>query len=258
MIWSSEYLARLELDAEKEISKLVPCILDRLSISTEINVSEYQLPEYVQDIARVFWQGIRLDPISSFDLGDWGYSREIVGDGAFEPTAFTSAFETGSGITLEHSLGTVAGGKPTHYWYSKFGENVIRILPAANEVLLSYSNENGVLWNEHIASTLIVEYYHVADGVNFKIPDYIRRRTIKAYMLMKAFQKEGNGQNLKAAKYWKMKYQASITKATIIIDNISKTLLRYRESEPYMERTRPARPVLPPNWQTVRVSEDEW
>ena len=252
MIWTNEYLNRLKQDAEIEISKLIPCVIDRFSIATSINVSEYQLPEYVQDITRVFWKGQRLEAIPSYNLQDWGYSREISIDAAFEESAFTSAYQIGS-IELQHSFGTVGGGKPMYYWYSKFGENVIRVLPAVNEELLSYDLG---LWGENITNSLIVEFYRVADGVNHKIPEYIRRRTVKAFVLSRAFQKEGVGQNLKAAQYWQNKYALAIKRAELIINHISQALIRSRYDTQFDNQRVPARPVLPWNWQVVNVEDD--
>jgi hypothetical protein len=51
-----------------------------------------------------------------------------------------------------------------------------------------------------------VEFYTVADGIGYKLPDYIRRRLLKAYVLRQLFLAEGKGQNLKAAKYWSAKW----------------------------------------------------
>jgi hypothetical protein len=256
MLWSNEYLARLAFDAETEIANETKCIIDRISISTALHVSEYQLPQYVFNVRKVYWKGFRLDPISGYTVPETAYDIITWKSAGFNPSAFSPAFLTGySDITSTFGAG-VKGGKPIEYFYAGFGENIIKINPSANEVLQRY--EDG-LWSNNIENSLIIEFYRFPDGENWKIPQYFRRRTIKAYVLWKAFAKEGDGQNLDASQYWEKRYHLLLGRAKIITDNIYKIYTYSRKpgndiycgnnfDYGYQGPTIPPRPILPSNY----------
>jgi hypothetical protein len=267
MLWTKEYLDRVQLEGEEEIARETKCLIDRISIATHIDQSEYQLPDYVIDVRKVYWKGIRLDPRSGQDLSVSGYNIQTWQDGAFNGLAFSSAFQGGYFVT-EHIPGFgQTGGKPTEYFYYGFGENIIRIFPSANEDLAF--SEDG-LWSTALPNSLIVEFYRTADGEVWKIPDYFRRRTIKSYVLWKAFSQEGAGQNLKAAQYHKTRYLLLLARAKMLVNNVYRSYKRVAPSEEYnAEENRTgryynfegdygyqgkgnvARPVLPSNFGIV-------
>ena len=228
MLWTSSYLARITLEAEVEIAKELECIIDRYSLATEMDLSEYQLPDYVNNIRRVFWKGERLDPISGSSMGFWNPSIEDFGEGVFDIISFENPSFDISSVNVQPSSGNIAGGgKPRQYFYSRFGENVIKFSPSSNESILTYSSG---LYSDNIANAVIIEFYRMPDGVDWKIPEYIRRRTIKAYVLWKAFQREGDGQNIKAANYWFNRYQQLMVRNKYIINNVYKVLTNSRSS----------------------------
>jgi len=242
MLWTTEYLARITLEAEIEISRELNCIIDRYSIGIEQFQAEYVLPDYITNIRRILWKGYRLDPVSGSRRDEWpatvtGIPSSTVNQSVFDPLVFGDAIvfdnelivnyaggayeNTAYGIEFDIDALSVLYGptaaRPMEYYYSGFGENTVRFNPVPNEYVGYYGSG---LYGINIPNAVVVEFYRVADGVNFLIPEYIRRRTIKCYVLMKAFQKEGDGQNLKAAGYWTQRYTAALTRAKFIVDNI--------------------------------------
>lgn len=218
MLWTTEYLNRLAVEAESNIAQETKAITDRISLPTEEFQAEFLLPEYVFNVKKVYWKGERLTPISSLGI-DSGYSVLQWTDGAFEPTAFTASYLLGA-MTQINIMGSIAsGGKPFEYFYYGFGENKIRLNPGSNERLDKY---NDGLWNEvNLKKTLVVEFYRYPDGANFQIPGYIRRRTIKAYVMAKAYAKEGPGQSIKAARYFEQRYAFLLNRAKRVVDRIN-------------------------------------
>ena len=256
MIWTTEYLDRLALEAETEIARETLSIIDRISLQVNLNQAEFLLPEYVFNVKSVYWKGERLTPISALTISQTGYDIMVWSDGAFEGSAFSDAYLIGSSST-ESSLGSgISSGKPVEYFYSKFGENIIRINPSGNEALAKF--ENGLWHEDNLRQSLVVEFYRFPDGINWKIPEYIRRRTIKAYVLWKAFLKDGDGQNLKAAQYFAQRYALLLGRAKKIIDRINiayipiaPSNLHYSEFSQdygYQGLGRMPRPVLPSNY----------
>ena len=248
MLWTNEYLNDLALEAEIAITNETPCIIDRLSLQVMEGVSEYQLPDYVDNIRRVFYKGFRLDPLPSMGF-DWFDRSE---DGAFAPHAFTDAFFIrGGGAT---STTGANRGRPWNYYYSTFGENVIRFDPGINEDVAQYPDG---LYDINIANAVIVEFYRIANGADFKVPPYVRKRTIKAYVMWKAFEREGDGQNLQASAYWQKRYAILTSKCTAILNNVYRAAIPARDAIAGRYLTTPARPVLPPNYGIV-CEYDDW
>lgn len=246
MIWTPEYLAQLELEAELQIAEELKCIYDRVSLNITSGEAVYQLPEYVSDIIKITWLGIRLDPIPQIEYPDWAWNLETSIEGAFEAEAFTDAYNIGQ------TVASTPQGKPERYFFSTFGENKILFHPTPNENLVALT---GDLWNTNLDKGVIIEFYRTPLSPNFELPKYIRRRTIKAYVLWKAFTREGDGQNLKAAKYWANKYIIQLARAKQIIDRINSVQIRSRSDATQYTSGRIARPKLPWNWQTVKVSD---
>jgi hypothetical protein len=245
-IWTNEYLNRITLEAEVEIAKAVPCIIDRLSIPVEQGIPSYILPEYVTNVRKILWKGSRLDPMSYGEFADWIYTLSSTQGAAFNPRAFSKSFH----------LGDIVGGtpmsKPMRYFYSNFGENAITFNPNVHEDVAAVGSN---LFSSAIGNSVIIEFYRAPDGVNFKIPHYIRRRTIKNYVLWKAFLKEGNGQNIQASEYYRGRFEICLGKARAIIERIYTSTANRRTQQSIDNGYKVARPVLPWNYGTV-VEDD--
>lgn len=250
MLWSTQYLSELALEAEIEIAKEVPAIIDRYSLAIEAGISEYELPDYITNITRVFWKGMRLDPVSHLEIGNWIYVWDKSTFGPFaQPPYQDSAFD------IDNIIGATPQGKPYRYFYSKLGENVIKFNPAPNESVAEFDD----LYKVNIPNAVIIEFYRQPDGVTWKLPKYIRRRTIKAYVMWKAYACEGDGQDLSASQYFHGRYLVNLARAKKIIGNINSAIINSRDLNStdyyrsdndygYQGSYRKARPVLPSNF----------
>jgi hypothetical protein len=174
-VWSAEQLNRWLLQTEETFVNEYNCIIDRLALDIVSGTDVYLLPDYVINIRRITYRGIKLDPISHRD------QREAL-----------------DGLTSQ--------GRPDCYVFNNLGQMNIRLFPAPSETLVSTQLD---LFNpDVIREQCIVEFYAAPNGITYQIPDYFRRRMLKAGVLKYAFTAEGKGQNIKAAKYWSAKWQA--------------------------------------------------
>lgn len=175
-VFTTEQLNRYTLAAEQEFSIDFKCIIDRVALPIVSGTSLYTLDDNVIDIRRITYRGIKIDPASHRTL------RESFG-----------------------GFNSTASGTPTDYIYNNLGQMTIKLFPTPAETLPS--SQLNLFTPSVILAQCIVEFYTVADGIDYRIPEYIRRRLLKAYVLKQAFLAEGKGQNIKMSKYWDKKWQ---------------------------------------------------
>ena len=178
MIWDDDYIARITKEAEREIAKKNKYIHYRFTLAITSGTAVYTLPNYVREIEEITWQGKSLKPLYQAEASRW-----------------TTNYFT-------------EGGEPK--WYLRNPESMrgIRFIPIPNETLTASATDDTTL-DTIISSKLVISCYREPDtsGSVVSIPDYVARRLIKAYVLSRAFAKEGKGQNLTAAEYYKRKYE---------------------------------------------------
>lgn len=210
-IWSDAYLAQLIDDAEVEIvnNELVS-LFHRFSLQVTKSIATYTLPKYVKRIVRITWKGKKLEPLSQEELSRLDYQYR----------------------TTE--------GEP--FWYSRIADGlyVIRFYPIINETVTS--DDSGISGSD-IENRVIVSCYRKPDTSSsvFQIPDYYARYLTKEYSLSRAFAVEGLGQNLKAALYYKNKYEG----LSGLINEIKSSYQRAKSPNLREQvNTRPARPIL--------------
>lgn len=229
-IWSDEVLELLAGDAEQDINQAVACLFHRFFLTITAGTSVYTLPDKVRSIERVTWRGRKVWPMNWEDL------QTI--------TPHTVVVDPSTRIETSES-------RPM--WYALHPTNVhdIRFYPTPNE---SFTNTGDPLSPDTGAKCIISCFRNIdISDVTSSLPSYIDRRTRKAYILWKAFEKEGNGQNLKAAQYYMKKYQFLIEQFRSINEGafISK---KYSLDDGSLSdiSTRYPRPTLPPNFERVR------
>lgn len=214
-LFSSEQLARFEEQGEESFHNECHCLIDRIALPIEENESLYTLPNEVVDIRRVTYRGIRIYPISHRSMRKYF-------DG-INPT-----------------------GTPTNYIYDNNGELVIKLFPTPAETIAPV--QANLMSRDVIQTQCIVEYYLMPDGVGFKLPSFIRRRLLKAYVLKCAFSVEGKGQNLKAAKYWSDKWDYMMEAYCSAVRGLISTprkLIASNLDYDLVKQLRVPRPVLP-------------
>lgn len=231
-IWTDDYLNQLAVDAEQQINQDIPVIYQRFCFAVNSGQSVYTLPSFVRGIRRITWRGRKVDPVSFAEFG-----------------MLTPATAVQSNTTK------IEGSSGRPYWYTLHPTNIfdIRFYPTPNETFDAtgdpYSPDFGpkciIACNRSIDSTF-------ADPTAV-LPTYIDRRTRKAYVAWKAFESEGKGQNLKAATYYKSKYQFLITQFLHINEGcyVSKQY-SLDDGQLAMDNWRYPKPMLPSNFERVR------
>jgi hypothetical protein len=172
-LFSVDTVDRFSQAAEEEFANEFPCIQHRVALSIVSGTSTYELSDNVLSIRRITWKGKKLDPLPHRNF------RE----------SFQSATQSGT---------------PFWYVYNNIGLNQIKFFPAPNETISSITTN---LYGSEIASRVIVDYFRTPDFSSYTIPAYFRRRLLRAGTVSSCFAIEGEGQNLKASKYFKSRWQ---------------------------------------------------
>lgn len=209
-LFDSTTLNRFFLQGEQIVSSERPFLVDRYSPPIFSNVKVYELPDYVISIRRVTYRGIKLDPLPQRNF------REV----------FQSA---------------TSQGTPFWYVFNNVGQNKIQLFPAPGENLLSAEN----LWDNDIPTSCIVEFYRAADGVNFKLPVWIRRQLLKNYVALKCYSVEGQGQNLKLSAYYGTKWDTWKTQWYTLLDELYNKPRKLITDEITLNTYFPGTPMLP-------------
>lgn len=172
-VWTTADITRFANNGEDDFVTSNPCIVDRVALSIISGTSEYTLSDVVTNIRRVTWKGIKLSPLPH--------------------RIFREGFQ-GAGTQQ---------GRPYWYIFNNIGQSKIKLYPCPNETIASTTTG---LFSTAISTKCIVEYYRTSDYTTFIIPEYLRRRLIKAYVLRQCFSVENQGQNIKSSKYFDNKW----------------------------------------------------
>jgi len=218
-IWNDEYLDYLMTRGEIDFSQKIPCIFTRFSLSTTQGTSVYDLPSGIVDISRLTWKGDPVEP--------WEHSDDREG-GWIKPQNLYSE------------------GKPIYYLAYEYGYAKIKFHPVPYETV---GDDDTNIYGSDIANRVIVSAYRVADpsAELYRIPETVRRRFTKYYALEKAFRREGKGQDIQAADYFKRRHDFVVSEFRKIVQKIPAVItiqLGPRDGSPNIKGT-PARPTLP-------------
>lgn len=222
-IWPTQYLSDLIVQAEQEISEQVPCIYSRFAISVTQGISVYILPESISGIIRVTWKSWTVHPV---------FQREL----------------RNNVIPLKPVNGDIES-RPFLYMRQGYGESGIKFYPAPNETIVA--DQTNIFNQTGIASQVIISAWHIADatGSTYRVPAYIGRYLTKAYVLWRAFAKEGPGQNLEASEYYRVKYEGLLTQFKKIVTRLYSSHVRSMGDQ-FVNTygRRPPHPRLPANF----------
>jgi hypothetical protein len=227
-VWDDNYLNLLIDAAEKEIVNTVDCVFERASIAVQPGLSVYQLPDFIRKMVSVTWKGKLLFELSPLELQYYSQNYAYV-----DPL---NAFEPPLSVPLYYSIGTN-------------DLKSIKFFPTPAEQIPVHTPTDDIYGND-INKFVIISYYRTIDSSNplTDIPNFLRRRTIKAYVLYRAFLKEGKGQNIVASDYYRKKWDFAMSLFRDINNNVfvskSRILGDYFNIYP-----QPARPVLPPEFE---------
>lgn len=227
-IFSDDLLNQLAIDAEQQINQDLQCIYTRFCLATVIGQSVYTLPSYVRGVKRVAWRGKKLDPVTFDDM-----------------MLLTPA--TAGGF-----LDNTTIGRPLYYCMHPTNPYDIRLFPTPDEAFTD--NAEDPFSPSVNGASCIVACWRSTDDIfadpRALLPAYIDRRTRKAFILWKAFENEGKGQNLTASAYYQQKYEFLIQQFMQINDGayISK---RYAVDDGALtiDGFRMPKPFLPTNYE---------
>lgn len=218
MIWSDSYLNSLLEEAESAILDAVDCIYIRYALPTVAGKSTYSLPANFRSLIRITWKGLPLTGIS------------------FREAAITFP---SSAIINETTKSEYSQGEPKFYCFHPTYSKTITLFPTPNETLSGIGN----IYGSDISSQCVISYWGTGD-----LPDYIARRTKKAYAMWRAFSREGKGQDRVAAQYFKQKYDFLLE----MFKKINAGIYLSRETNSIPGRV--SSPVLPSNFEQVHWS----
>lgn len=216
MNFTDDQITRYAQEGERMLANDTKCIQTRVSITLSQGVSEYQLPTQILGISRVTWKGFKLDPYSGEEMRN-------------------------SGTTP----GSTSQGRPLFYIYSELGYRTIKLLPAPSESIVA---STGDLWTEtEIRNAFIVQYHSDPDFTSsiVRVPSQIRRRYVKDYVLFRCLMKAGKSKDVKAAQYFKQKFEASRALVGDTVRLLHSSEDRTMSSHEFSKLSLPGRPVLP-------------
>lgn len=233
-IFSDTLLNQLTSDAELAIVRDTQCLYHRFLLPVVAGTSVYTLPSKVNGVKRITYRGWKLEPVSWEELTILSPGTFFINDSNKEETSQSRPF-----------------------WYALHPTNVsdIRLYPTpaetfnANDPTIDpYSPDSG--------PSCIVSCWRNVDtsfiDPTAVLPQYIDRRTRKAYVLWKAFEKDGPGQSLTAAKYYEARYKYLIESFRKINDGsfISK---RYALDDGWLSLRgyKYPKPILPSNFERI-------
>lgn len=197
-IWTNQQIEQWREDAYGQIAVDVNCIWARECIAVQQGNSVYTLPKYVRSLRRITWRGRSLEPQSWEEL-----------------TLLTPA------TTVLHQPPDTSGNteysqsRPLFYAPHPTDAYNFRFYPCPNESFTTSGEPNPYAPTPNSPSC-IIEYWREPDSTNqsptISLPPYIARRTMKAYVLWKAFAAEGKGQDMQASDFYQQKYRFLIDK----------------------------------------------
>jgi hypothetical protein len=197
MIWTDDQLTQWTQDAHGQIAVEISCIWARECVPTTAGVAVLTLPAYVRSLMRVTWRGRTLTPQSWEEL-----------------TLLTPATVFLDYTSTLNQTNTNSTSKPLFYALHPTNPYDIRIYPSPNEsfTVAGEPNPYAPTFN---SPSCIITYFREPDPTNsnpiISLPPYISRRTVKAYVLWKAFAAEGKGQDLDASQFYQNKYNFLIS-----------------------------------------------
>lgn len=173
--WTNEQILRWMKDAEDDIVAKVYMRFESFSIAIESGTALYTLNRRIYRPVKLMWKGKEISPY---------IGREI--------HATSPQFRT-------------VQGEPTAYQMFGDGVTQLRLIPVPDTSIAEYTTG---LYDTNIENAFIIRAYTFPDtDVDyFQIPDYVYRNLVKCYVLYRAFNSEGIGQNLKAAEFWSSRY----------------------------------------------------
>jgi hypothetical protein len=170
--FDSATVTRFKNNGEDDFEVSRPCILDRVSIALVTGTDVYSLPSYCINIKRVTYLGWQVYPLPHRDL------------------------------RASYISGTQQS-RPYWYIFNNIGQGQIKLFPVPAADLAQVLSP----WTQpDILNGFVIEFYRTPDYNTFITPSWFRNRIRDNYANYRCFMMEGRWQNMKAAKYFKVKW----------------------------------------------------
>lgn len=225
-IWTDDFLNKINDDAGNDILDAEECLFHKFYLAITAGISTYTLPSKVRSLRKIKYRGITIDELS------WQEFMIINPMSAF--------VDSGDKIEVPQS-------RPRFYAFHPTNNKQIRFYPCPDETLsASGGDPYSPLINE--ARCNITCWRNIDETItDAYLPAYIDKRTRKAFVLWKAFGKEGKGQNLRAADYYKQKYDYLLARFKVI--NTKAFVSKIYSLSGSSHRLFPRKPRLPSNFE---------
>lgn len=214
-IFSDSYLLTLIEQAAVEFSTKVPGIWCERTIAISAGTAEYEVPDFIK-VLDVSFKGYSLDPLIARDLQ--------VSPQTFRPNSGGSQ------------------GRPSAYIFEQQGQSTLRFYPCPNEDLAA--NDDAIYDTELVKEVAVISGY-VHHQTDYEIPTYLFRNIMKYRAMERAYAREGNGQNLKASKFFAGVYDQMFEIYRVVLEAIPKKIPHELASGVRTYNRKPASPVFP-------------
>jgi len=223
-IHSDAYLESLISDLEIDLSKKSRSIFGRLELAITAGTGVYALPDGVNEILEISWQGRYL---SSMELEDYNSSSW------YKPNNLASRKP-----------------RPDFFMLARYGYTTVQFHPIPHT---SYALTNGnLLTRAGYNAAIVVSCYRVADTSNdeYRLRTRLLRSVIKYRAMQRAYLKAGKGQDMVAADFFEKKAQWIEQEFENIQNMIPRSVLNGEDENSPNGRGKVPRPTLPTtgNW----------
>jgi hypothetical protein len=225
IIWDDYYLSQLLQEAEERIGAEVDLHFGKYALPVTQGTSTYSIPSYIKKILYVTWKGKTVTPLDQTSAMYIGYATSVIDSSNRE----------------EYQQ-----GEPTYYFQHPTNLSVIRLIPTPNETITPTGSEDLYL-STNSRQFLVFNFFRETDTTSseFSLPAHLGRSFTRYYALYRAFSKEGKGQNLKLATYYRKLYLAQLEALKLINANTYISKRHGLGSLPQSQNRALARPVLP-------------
>jgi hypothetical protein len=214
-IWSSAELQRYCKDGYRRLMRQTRVLWDQAYVNDQAGVSDYDLPDTVALLDRATWGGRPL-------------TIETEGRLMRKDARYKSETRTGS--------------RP--YAIMGSGIDTIRKWPPPSTTITSTALAAPTTDSVNNTRIEFFSYGPDPDSIGFELPEYMTR-TIRHYMLAKAYGRNGKGHNKKFEKHYMQRWEIDLTLYLKIVRTVGMAREGHVGGAGKRPRRRPAAPRLP-------------
>lgn len=223
VLWSDSVIERFINEAEVDATDNINTIWQRFSLNIIANQNTYSLPDNLKSITRMTWMSYAVNMLSQQEIS------------LLSPTYMTQQSSQPRWATMQFE-----------------GYHTLRLYPGPSTSLPILSDQNTIYTDANLLNEFVVSaYMYSEEYVPFiEIPDYFARKTVRFYVMWKAYAQEGIGQNLKLSDYYGAKYVRQIQLDQEAIGMLNAGKKRQLTDIAIQRPWKRARPILPPTFGT--------